>query len=209
MAKLPNINHKHKVCIICEGIEEHIYVKRLLELNVWSDAYEFKPINAKGESNIFPRFQDVYNKDYYEAIIIFCDTDKKPYKEYNKLKDNINDFFDKSDANGKIIVWANPCTMQIILSHFGEVTLKNQGKKTNADIIEQLTGVKNYDAHEEQVKEICRNIFKRTYSAMKDRIKTENADDTEAGTTNAAVFFDYFENAGTGWISDINQYLAE
>ncbi|MBR4382820.1 MAG: hypothetical protein IKP64_04610, partial [Selenomonadaceae bacterium] len=41
---------------------------------------------------------------------------------------------------------------------FGEVSLKNQGKKTNASIIEQMTGVKDYRAHAEQIKELLDDL---------------------------------------------------
>ena len=44
-------------------------------------------------SNIFARFQDAYNNDSYEVIIIFCDTDKYPYREYSQVKKKINNFF--------------------------------------------------------------------------------------------------------------------
>ena len=71
MSKLPVISKKHRICVICEGLEEIIYFKRLMALNVWSAEYEFVPINAKGESNVFARYQDAYNNDAYETIIIF------------------------------------------------------------------------------------------------------------------------------------------
>ena len=128
MAKLPILSIKHKVCIICEGLEEHLYISRLLELNVWDDVYEFTPINAKSASNIFSRYHDVYSNDKYEVVLIFCDTDKKPYREYLPLKNKIHNLHGCVDAVNKIVIFANPCTMQIILSHFGDVSLKNQGK---------------------------------------------------------------------------------
>jgi len=68
LSRLPAISRKHKVCVICEGLEEHIYFQRLISLNVWSREYEFIPVNAKGESNLFARFQDAYNNDSYEVI---------------------------------------------------------------------------------------------------------------------------------------------
>ena len=209
MSRLPEIGHKHKICVICEGLEEDIYFKRLLLLNVWSSIYDFIPINAKSESNIFARFQDAYNKDCYEAILIFCDTDKNPYKEYSQLKRKINDFFGNELATQKIILWANPCSMQIILSHFGDVSLTRQGKKTNADTIEQMTGVRNYDAHEEQINEICNKIYRRTYPEMKERLRADDYDETRAGTSNMVYFVELFEDDSTSWISEINKCLDQ
>ena len=209
MSKLPVISQKHKVCVICEGLEEHIYFNRLMLLNVWDSSYEFIPINAKGASNIFARYQDAYNNDSYEMIIIFCDTDKYPYREYSQLKTKLNNFFDKKTVSQKIVMWANPCSMQIILSHFGTVKLTNQGKKTNSDIIKQLTGVQNYDGHEKQIVEICNRIFKRTYLEMKERLLKEKYDDKESGSTNIVRFLDYFEGYDTNWIIEINKYLEK
>lgn len=71
--------------------------------------------------------------------MIFCDTDKLPYREYSLIKQKINGMLAKQKAAEKLIIFANPCTMQIILLHFGDVSLKNQGKKTNASIIEKWT----------------------------------------------------------------------
>lgn len=209
MSRLPAISRKHKVCVICEGLEEHIYFQRLISLNVWSREYEFIPVNAKGESNLFARFQDAYNNDSYEVILIFCDTDKYPYREYSQVKKKINDFFDKRLAAQKLILWANPCSMQIILSHFGDVSLANQDKKTNADIIEKLTGVAGYDGHEKQITEICNHIFQRTYPEMKSRLVQEEYMDSCAGTSNIVRFLYLFENDDAKWIADIKKYLEK
>lgn len=209
MAKLPNINRKHRVRVICEGYEDEVYFKRLMNRNVWNEIYQFYPVNVKGASNIPARFQADYQNDTYEIILIFCDTDKEPYREYKQVKDKINKFLNKLKASEKLIMFANPCTMQIILSHFGDVSLKNQGKKTNADIIEKLTGVKGYDAHSEQIEAICKQISQRTYSDMKERIRAINLPDTTSCSTNFIVFLERFESDDAKWISDINKYLKE
>lgn len=209
MAKMPNINSKHRIRVICEGYEDEAYFKRLMGFDVWDKTYQFFPVNAKGASNIPARFQADYQNNAYEIILIFCDTDTVPYREYKQVKDKINKFLNKQKASEKLIMFANPCTMQIILSHFGDVSLKNQGKKTNADIIEQLTGVKNYDAHDDQIEAICGMIFRRTYSEMKERIRAINLPDTTSCSTNFIVFLDRFENNDVKWISTINKYLKE
>ena len=207
MSNMPYISHNHRVCVICEGLEEEMYFRRLLSLNIWSSTYEFYVINAKGESNIFARFQDAYNNDRYEMIIIFCDTDKSPYREYSLLKKKLNEYFGKRTVARKIILWANPCSMQIILSHFGDVRLANQGKKTNANIIRQLTGIDNYKAHEKQINELCNKIYRRTYPDMKRRSREDEYEDTNAGSSNAVHFFELFEADDTRWINEINKYL--
>lgn len=209
MTKLPVFNKKHKVCVICEGYEEVAYFKRLLELGVWNSAYEFTPMNAKSASNIPAMFQNVFQNDRYEIILVFCDTDKAPYREYIQIKKKINDFLNKQQAAKKLVIFANPCTMQIILSHFGDVSLKNQSKKTNAAEIEKWTGVKNYDAHEDQIKRICSMIFRRSYEEMKRRVAAINYPDTTLCSTNFSIFLERFENEDTKWISKIQKYLKE
>lgn len=209
MANIPNINRKHRIRVICEGYEDEAYFKRLMGFDVWDKTYQFFPVNVKGASNIPARFQSDYQNDSYEIILIFCDTDKAPYREYKLVKDKINKFLNKLKASEKLIMFANPCTMQIILSHFGEVSLKNQGKKTNADIIEKLTGVKDYDAHDYQINDVCNRIFRRTYSEMKERVGAINHPDTTSCSTNFIVFLDRFESNDAKWIATINKYLKE
>lgn len=209
MAK-PPISYRHRVCVICEGLEDTEYFNRLLQLNVWrTDIYDFYPINAKSASNIFARYQDAYNNDAYEVILVFCDTDKAPYREYSLIKNKINGFHAKSGVTDKVVIFANPCTMQIVLSHFGDADLRNQGKKTNGRIIEELTGVSNYDAHADQVKELCSKIFKRSYPEMRERVKEMDKGDEVSGSTNFIHFLDKFENEDTSWISDIKECLEQ
>ena len=212
MAKIPPFlseSEVHRILVICEGDEEFKYFNRLIELNVWCNSYVFKPLNVKSASNIPARYQDAYQNNRYEMILVFCDTDKAPFREYSKIKSKINAFLGKRNAADKIIIFANPCSMQIILSHFDDVSLKNQGKKTNATIIEKLTGIKGYDAHEEQIDAICRKIFQRSYPDMKKRVEAIYFPDTTSGSTNFIVFLDRFENDNTKWITDIQKYLSE
>ena len=209
MTKLPALNKKHKVCVICEGYEDVAYFNRLLMLNVWSNTYDFSLINVKGASNIPAKFQDAFQNDRYEIILVFCDTDKAPYREYMEIKKKVNRFLNKQKAAEKLIIFANPCTMQIILSHFGDVSLKNQGKKTNAAEIEKWTGVKDYDAHEDQIKKICSKIFRSSYAEMKQRVAAINFSDTTSCSTNFFDFLGRFESEDTKWISTIQKYLRE
>ena len=180
----------------------------------WNFAYgavltNLSPSTPKARQISPARFQNAYQNDKYEIILIFCDTDKAPYREYSQIKKKINSFLNKQKAAEKLIIFANPCAMHIILSHFGEVSLKNQGKKTNADIIEKYTGVKGYDAHESQIKEICSKIFRRTYSEMRQRVEAINFPDTTSCSSNFIVFLERFENNDAKWITAIQKYLRE
>lgn len=212
MARLPKINHRHKICVICEGNEDFGYFSRLKELSVWNDIYDFVPRNAHGASNIPSLYTSIFQNDSYEGVLIFCDTDKNPQREYKIIKDKLFMFHggaSKEKLSEKIIMFANPCTMQIILSHFGEVYLKNQGKQTNSTIIENLTGVKNYDAHEDQIRAICTKIIRKNYYEMKNRIRLINKPDTESASTNFIEFLDKFESDDAKWIMKIKSYLQK
>ena len=93
MGKMPdNIGYKPKVCIICEGLEEKLYMDKLESLKMWNQNYSFKFIDAKGASNVFSRYQHEYNNNNNWVTLVFCDVDKSPHKEYVKTKKAINDF---------------------------------------------------------------------------------------------------------------------
>lgn len=209
MSNLPFLDQRHRICIISEGGEDNAYIKKLIALQVWNSIYDIKPIDVGSASSIFPRYQSLYQNNSFAAILVFCDTDKYPYKEYKLIKKKINEFHNKTSASSKVVIFANPCTMQIILSHFGDIILKTQSKKTNAPIIYDLTGVKDYDAHEEQVKAICKQITKSNYKEMKKRIAKINFGDETSGSTNFIDFIDKFESNEPKWIKAIEQALRE
>jgi hypothetical protein len=208
MAKPPLFSTRHSLCIICEGYEEEVYVRHLLAKDFWSNLYDFTIINAKGEGNIPARYQYIINKDAYELVLIFCDTDRSPYTQYLGVKAKINEMHEAEDAAGKVVIYANPCSMQIILLHFAAVSLKTQGKKTNAKLIERLTGVKGYKANqEEHIKAICAKINRQSYFDMKKRLADINRPDNEPGSTNFIVFLQRFESDKTEWIAEIRASL--
>ena len=198
---------KHRICVICEGLEEYLYFQRLTELGVWSRKYEFNLYNAHGEARIFYKYSLVYNDNAYEAVLIFCDTDKAPSVHYRKLKNDIDRFHAKNGISDRIVIFANPCSMQLILLHFGEVKLVSQGKKTNAAVIEKLTGVRNYDGHEEQIRNICSRIFRRSYAEMRERVKVIYFKDTVPSSSNFIVFIEMFESDDSGWIRRLGNEL--
>ena len=107
MSYLPPVRSRHRVCVICEGYEDYHYFKRLMDLNVWDSAYSFTPINVKSASNIPARFQNEFQNDRYEIILVFCDTDKEPYREYALVKAKINRFLGRRRAAEKVIIFAN------------------------------------------------------------------------------------------------------
>lgn len=203
------MNKKRKICIICEGQEEEYYINKLKNKNVFSEIYEIKTINAKGIGKIFPRYQDSYQSDSYPLVLIFCDTDKESKKQYYpELKKKVNEFHG-NDVAGEVIIFGNPCTMQIILSHFAQVKLKSQSKSQNKDLIKELTGIEEYDAKEEQVKELTSKITQANYKKMKENLSNIPTDDSKKPSTNILKFLEYFENDNYNWIDKINKKLEE
>lgn len=75
-SKMPVFSEKIKICIICEGNEEYAYLDKIKSLNVWNDQYEIFLDNAGGNGNIPARYQDRYQNNVYELVLIFCDTEK-------------------------------------------------------------------------------------------------------------------------------------
>ncbi len=113
--RLPAFLNKCRVCIICEGDEEYDYLDRLNKIEVWNKAYKVTLDNAGGNGNIPARYQDRYQNGSYDIVLIFCDTEKKPYEQYEDIKQKINEFHGVAHAAEEVIVFGNPCTMQIII----------------------------------------------------------------------------------------------
>ena len=137
--RLPKLFDKHKICVICEGNEEYEYLERLKALKVWDTQYEIIPDNAEGNGNIPARYQNSYQNGSYELVLVFCDTEKKPHKQYEDIKRKINEFHGIETAADEVIMFGNPCTMQIISKHWTDENLKSPAKKTNAPIIKNST----------------------------------------------------------------------
>ena len=197
---------KNRICIICEGYEEKEYFDRLVELNVFSNVYDFITVNVKSINNIFRRYQEKYQSNSYHLVLIFCDTDKISKSKYIELKDKINKFHGNI-VSDKIIMFGNPSTMQIFLSHFKDIKLKSQSKHVNANYIDELLDIKNYDAKDAQRKELFSKVKKNNYPLMKENIKKLSNNDEAVSSTNFLEFIEKFESDDISWINTINQVL--
>lgn len=193
-----------KICIICEGDEEEEYIGALLKKDVFSEKYDFKKIiNAKSFFNILPRYTERFQSNSYDLVLILCDTDKGPSDKYIDLKKKINELHD-ADVADDIIIFGNPCTMQIILSHFGEIKLTSQSKAVNAKYIKDLTGISNYKATKEQRIELFGKIRRDNYKVMKKNIAKLSTNDKDTSSTNFLRFIENFENDDDSWVDAIN-----
>lgn len=205
--RLPNIKTKTKISVICEGPEEYDYIDTLSKLNVWNEKYEFDLINAGGNGNIPARYQDKYQNDTSDVVLVFCDTDRKPYEQYEDIKRKINEFHGIDDAADSIIIFGNPCTMQIVIEHWQETNLKSSAKGVNASVIKECTGVENYKGREDQRHAIMDKITRENYADMKERVGRLSDVDTEKNSSNIRKFLKDFESGDDGWIERINKLL--
>lgn len=198
MANKPNI------LIICEGYEEYEYLEALKKLNVWSN-YNIELINAESNGSIFPIYQFSYQNDDYDLILIMADTDRPTYDDFLLMIDKINTFHDVQNFANEVVIFGNPCTMQFILNHFSAecIYVKKSNKKKNEELIKQLTGVENYDAHAEQRKAIFCQITKENYEKMKNNITVCSDKYFEISSTNFLKFIKNLESVDTSWIDDI------
>lgn len=208
MRKLPPIKTGYKILIICEGFEEYDYIAKLKECGVWSSAYNIKPRNAKSLDNIVAIYQNEYQNSNYDLVLILCDTEIVPYEQFCKLRESINKFHGNNAAD-KLIIFANPCTMQIILSHFYKVKLTSNSKTNNAPLIKKLTGVVDYIAEDNQRKAIMKHINGENYMQMKSNLKGIAVEYDKVPSTNAVYWFELFENENTKWIKEINKKIEK
>ena len=205
--RLPDFSNKHKICVICEGNEEYAYLKRLIYLAVWNKKYDIYLVNAGGNGNIPARYQDRYQNGSYELVLIFCDTEKKPYEQYEDIKRKINEFHGVDDAADEVISFGNPCTMQIISKHWTKEILKTPAKGVNASLIKEYTKVENYKGRADQINRIMEYITKENYLEMSKRVKELLLHDSVVGSTNFKRFIDFLEGEDGRWIENINNKL--
>lgn len=207
--RLPVCSDKRKICIICEGNEEYAYLSKLRSLNVWSDQYEISLDNAKGNGNIPARDQDRYQNGAYELVLVFCDTERKPYEQYADIKRKINEFHGMDHASDEVIIFGNPCTMQIIAKHWTDVKLTSPAKSVNAPLIERYTMVENYKGRADQIEAVMKQITAANYVDMRIRLELAEQNDVVTGSSNFARFIRLFEDEDSSWIDVINKRLEE
>lgn len=207
--RLPAFFDKHKICVICEGNEEYAYLERLKALKVWNEQYEISLVNAGGNGNIPARYQDRYQNGADELVLIFCDTEKKPYEQYEDIKRKINEFHGVDNASDGVVVFSNPCTMQIITKHWTDENIKTPAKPVNAPKIKEFTGVENYKARADQIKAVMEHITVDNYKDMSRRVKQLGDKDDVLGNSNFGKLMECLESSDDRWIEDINDKLEE
>ena len=143
-------------------------------------------------------------------ISIICEGDE----EYEYLEKLISlDVWSKEycfqleNAADQIVIYGNPCTMQIIIEHWDDVVLGSHKKNKNAPIIFDLTGIEGYKGRADQRQALFSRFTKENYQEMRERIKKLPSDDTIEGSTNFGRFIEYFTMDDSKWIQTINNTL--
>lgn len=205
---LPPLKDNKKIYIICEGSEEYDYLNRLKLLHVWSDVYDITLRDAKGNGNLYPIYQNVYQKGNYDLVVIVCDTEKKPHEQFNDICCKVNSLHACELASQHVVMFTNPCTMQVILLHWDtSVRLQTPSKRRSATYIEKYTGIQDYSAKEFQRTQLVSNITKESYRNMMNGAKQLGMDAALINSTNLHVFFAQLEQPDTNWIDEINKLI--
>ena len=90
------------------------------------------------------------------------------------------------------------------MSHFGDVNLTKAGKKSNAAAVEDLTGIKNYEARKEQISEMISKIHFSSINEFKRRLANISTNFNDVPSTNFLTFLERFESSNTSWIDKID-----
>ncbi|MCD8201628.1 MAG: hypothetical protein LUD47_06155 [Clostridia bacterium] len=202
--ELPVKHDRYKrILILCEGSEDEDYMNRLKSLGLWSDEIIVTVKNVVGIGNLADKYRDFHRAHKYSSIVVFCDTEPSPHGQFENVKEKIldyrrNDYKDKSVPWDKIIYYANPCTMQVVIMHLGYETLPPtcDKAKLSPTIKKYVRFEGTYSADSSQRQAIMNEINEKNYnSAMKKNINAfiRNRAATGDYTTNILNLFEALE----------------
>lgn len=209
---LPKLSlKKYKICIVCEGYEESEYIEKLDEINVFDSQYDIVVKNAETLSQVFNVYQDSYASRQYDLVVAFCDTERFPYEDFIREFNRFKQLHHKAEEGDlfKVIYFSNPCTLQIVLSHFGEIKLTTSNKKKNQPTVMTCTGVSGYKGREDQRTTIYNQITVSNFEVMKKNIQKINTSDFKiVSSTNFYNLVDSLESKKTDWLDNINKMIS-
>ncbi|MCD8205699.1 MAG: hypothetical protein LUD29_03700 [Clostridia bacterium] len=206
----PRKEHTHtKILIICEGSEEEEFIVKLNSLKKWKETFDVSVYNAEGNGNLYSKYEYWRGIKIYNAIVILCDTENPPFKQFEILKGMIEAYISrnkKSTRWDEIIFYGNPATMQIVLSNFDDHTLDTNNKSANSKLINSFSGNKEeYEARKKQRHSLLGKITEDTYSQMKKNLRkvSQGKNYTLNGATNILNLFDGLEGNVPSWPNSI------
>lgn len=204
-----NDDRKRNILIIAEGYEEKPYIDKLLSFpNINKDVYNISPaVNVKGSGNIDARFYYEMQRGYYDIILIFCDVDKGS-EEFWKIVEKVSVFFVNKETALEAFIFVNPVTLQVVLLHYGDVCLTHISKKKNAEAVENLTGIKGYDAEDEQIKKLIDGVHFHSLDMFKERLGKMSTNINDVPSTNLLLFLERFESDDPAWIDTIDKKMV-
>lgn len=94
-------------------------------------------------------------------MLVFCDTEKKPHEQYEDIKRKINEFHGVDSAANEVIMFGNPCTMQIISKHWTDENLKSPAKPVNAPLIKNIPELKITKEEQTRLKRLWNTLLWR------------------------------------------------
>jgi len=83
------------------------------------------------------------------------------------------------------------------------------GKKVNASVIKEFTGVENYKGRADQREEMMKHITAENYKNMYTRICEMENDDRVIGSSNFDKLVKYLSSDDNCWINEINKKLED
>ena len=125
-------------------------------------------------------------------MLVFCDTEKKPHEQYEDIKRKINEFHGVDNAADEVIIFGNPCTMQIISKHWTDENLKSPAKPVNAPLIKEYTGVENYKGRADQIQKVMEHVTAENYKDVSQRVRKLDSDDSVIVFASARSLFALF-----------------
>ncbi len=198
---------KRKICIICEGHEEKYFMDNLINKIKCYPNYIIESVNAKGNGNLFARYQDRYSQDKDDLVLIFCDTERKPYESFESLVDNLKDNYEISDFND-VICFSNPTTLLLILNCFKKYKLTTKKSSKIKEIVRDIIGIEQYNKKEEKVKAIQSKINKEKIEQLRVNIKElETLDHNTVPGTNFLLWDSRLSSESYKWIEDLLKNL--
>ena len=132
---------------------------------------------------------------------------KKPHEQYEDIKRKINEFHGVDSAAKEVIIFGNPCTMQIISKHWTDEKFEISCKTVNSPLIKKYAGVENYKGRADQIQKVMEHVTAGNYKDMSRRVKDLDSDDSVTGSSNFGKFIKLFESDDSSWIEEINGYL--
>lgn len=115
----------------------------------------------------------------------------------------------KRNVSQSIVFFVNPVTLQVVLSHFGDVTLTHKAKANNNEEVERLTGIVGYKAKEQQIKDMVNMIKYGSYEEMKRRIRNISSNVKDVPSTNFLDLLELLEGLDINRLDELIELLRK